>query len=86
MAVSESLEVPLERANRRTDIAGAGLGLFVVRRLIHAHGGRIEVESREGIGTSFSVSLPRVRQVGREVQREPGASQVRCFRSVRPVG
>jgi PAS domain S-box-containing protein len=38
---------------------GTGLGLMIVRRIVRAHGGHIEVESRVGSGTMFRVSLPR---------------------------
>lgn len=38
---------------------GAGLGLAVVDRMVRQHGGRIEVESAEGLGTSISVFIPR---------------------------
>jgi len=37
---------------------GLGLGLFIVRELVHAHGGRVEVNSAPGEGTGFSVFLP----------------------------
>jgi signal transduction histidine kinase/HAMP domain-containing protein len=37
---------------------GAGLGLAIVREIITAHGGRIDVASRPGKGTSFTFSLP----------------------------
>ena len=36
---------------------GTGVGLFLVNRLVQAHGGRIEVESEEGEGTTFRVFL-----------------------------
>ncbi|MGI4862683.1 MAG: response regulator [Janthinobacterium lividum] len=36
---------------------GTGVGLFLVNRLVQAQGGRIEVESEEGIGTLFRVHL-----------------------------
>ncbi|QHJ09470.1 response regulator [Hymenobacter busanensis] len=36
---------------------GTGVGLFLVNRLVQAHGGRIEVESQEGQGTTFRVFL-----------------------------
>lgn len=36
-----------------------GLGLFIAREIVGAHGGHIEVASSEGDGTSFTVVLPR---------------------------
>jgi signal transduction histidine kinase len=38
---------------------GTGLGLPIVKGIIDAHGGRCHVSSKTGIGTTFSVSLPR---------------------------
>ena len=37
---------------------GPGLGLYIVRQLTHSLGGRLDVESRPGIGTRFLVALP----------------------------
>jgi signal transduction histidine kinase len=36
-----------------------GLGLYIAERIVHAHGGRIEVASAEKTGTTFTVHLPR---------------------------
>lgn len=36
-----------------------GLGLYIAERIVHAHGGRIEVESSEGSGTTFTIHLKR---------------------------
>jgi two-component system sensor histidine kinase PilS (NtrC family) len=38
---------------------GTGLGMAIVRRLVDEHGGRIEVDSRPGFGTSIDIYLPR---------------------------
>lgn len=37
---------------------GSGIGLSIVKRIVDAHQGRIEVESDLGVGTSFRISLP----------------------------
>jgi len=41
--------------------AGMGLGLYISREIIQALGGRIWVESELGVGSTFSVRLPRFR-------------------------
>jgi len=40
---------------------GTGLGLALVARVIDQHGGQISVESSEGKGTTFSITLPRMK-------------------------
>lgn len=50
---------PFVRLEPHRQIRGTGLGLFSVRRLLEAHGGRIEVESKPGHGTSFVLHFPR---------------------------
>ncbi|MFD3164138.1 ATP-binding protein [Herpetosiphon sp. NSE202] len=47
--------VPSERMNM---ISGSGIGLYVVKEIVAAHGGSIEVESQEGIGSCFTICIP----------------------------
>jgi signal transduction histidine kinase len=39
--------------------ASLGLGLYIAERIVNAHGGRIDVESSDESGTTFTVHLPR---------------------------
>ena len=39
---------------------GFGIGAFEARELIRSMGGRLDVESREGLGTRFSIHLPSI--------------------------
>jgi two-component system, OmpR family, sensor histidine kinase MtrB len=53
------LFMPFRRREVTRELApGAGLGLSVVRRILMAHGGRIEVESVQGKGSTFRIRLP----------------------------
>ena len=62
-AERESIFEPFRRsASTRDTIPGVGLGLSVARRIIEAHGGRIEVESKPGVGSTFRFWLPRTPQ------------------------
>jgi two-component system, OmpR family, sensor kinase len=45
-----------ELGRRRSD--GAGLGLSIVRAIAEAHGGRVELDTREGAGATFTLIIP----------------------------
>lgn len=49
---------PYERLGSAASEDGAGLGLYIVREIVHAHGGEISVDDAPGSGTTFSVTLP----------------------------
>ena len=57
---SEEIESVFERFRKseRTVAGGVGLGLYIVRVLVNAHGGRVWVDSKPGFGATFTVSLP----------------------------
>ncbi len=42
--------------------AGTGLGLSICKQIVQGHNGRIEVKSKVGVGTTFSVYLPRAQK------------------------
>jgi heavy metal sensor kinase len=50
----------LYRGDKSRSQRGLGLGLSLVRAIIRAHGGRIEVESTVGKGSSFVIYLPKL--------------------------
>ena len=82
-AQQQRLFTPFERGDAEASgIAGTGIGLALSRRLMHAMGGEIGVQSRSGGGCSFWIDLPRVHaDVDAEAARAPatasGASAVK---------
>ena len=51
--------------------SGSGLGLAIVKSIVDMHGGRIAVDSRLGVGTTFTVILPRDPRARRGHRRRP---------------
>jgi len=54
----EFVEKEIFRPFKSTKKQGLGIGLFQTRMIVEAHGGRMEVESEEGKGSTFRVLLP----------------------------
>ena len=48
------------RGSNVSGFVGTGVGLFLVETVVHLHGGDISVESREGQGSRFTVTLPNL--------------------------
>jgi signal transduction histidine kinase len=42
------------------NVAGTGIGLYLVRQVIEGHGGQVEVDSQPGEGSAFEIALPAV--------------------------
>jgi signal transduction histidine kinase len=59
----ESLGTPFFRASNavRREIQGSGLGLSIVRTVVGNHHGTVELESKEGVGTTVAIRIPLLR-------------------------
>ncbi|HEV2528741.1 MAG TPA: ATP-binding protein [Thermomicrobiales bacterium] len=54
----ERIFEPFARLETHHDLPGTGLGLWIARAIVDAHGGHIRVEGAPGLGTTFTVDLP----------------------------
>ncbi len=56
---TELLFEPFSRVHDDVRISGTGLGLYITRGIVEAHGGQIRVNSEPSKGSSFVVTMPR---------------------------
>lgn len=50
-------------------LGGSGIGLLMTKKIVHEHGGTIDLKSKPGKGTTFSIRLPR-RRLPKVVEKE----------------
>jgi PAS domain S-box-containing protein len=60
MQYAERIFQMFQRLHERGKYEGSGIGLTIVKRIVERHGGRVWIESKPGLGTSFFFSLPSV--------------------------
>ena len=64
--MEESTAMHMFEAFYSTKSGGSGLGLPTARKIIEAHGGRIDVQSDVGRGTKFTLEFPTPKRIGGE--------------------
>ena len=63
-----------EKSRTRRETTGFGLGLSIANWIVERHGGRIEVNSQEGKGTTFAIWLPLESSNKQDTQKSPGTT------------
>jgi signal transduction histidine kinase len=60
---------------RLHNVAGTGIGLYLVRQVIESHGGQVDVDSQLGEGSTFEIALPAVAEAAPRVPSPAAPTQ-----------
>ncbi|MCU0667388.1 MAG: ATP-binding protein [Patescibacteria group bacterium] len=63
--------------NSKNSVGGTGLGLYLCRAIITAHGGQVWVQSKEGQGSTFGFTLPIYKNIANELNNKDNKEIVR---------